>query len=145
MHDTASCLTANVLCHGDAHEPLVQSSDRVIVEKRRYEPDPQAPRGGFPLRLSSANVELVLAPKSLAGVRVVVTAGGTREPLDPVRALTNRSSGKMGFALAAEAARRGAESVLIAGASALPTPAGVRRIDVESALAGDGKDRKSVV
>ena len=82
----------------------------------------------------AAHVELVLAPKSLAGVRVVVTAGGTREPLDPVRALTNRSSGKMGFALAAEAARRGAESVLIAGASALPTPAGVRRIDVESAL-----------
>jgi phosphopantothenoylcysteine decarboxylase/phosphopantothenate--cysteine ligase len=82
----------------------------------------------------AAEADLLLAPKSLAGLRVVVTAGGTREPLDPVRALTNRSSGKMGFALAAEAARRGAESVLIAGPSALATPAGVRRLDVESAL-----------
>jgi phosphopantothenoylcysteine decarboxylase/phosphopantothenate--cysteine ligase len=82
----------------------------------------------------AAQVELLLAPKSLVGVRTVVTAGGTREPLDPVRALTNRSSGKMGFALAAEAALRGAESVLIAGPSAQPTPPGVTRIDVESAL-----------
>ncbi|HEU4431628.1 MAG TPA: bifunctional phosphopantothenoylcysteine decarboxylase/phosphopantothenate--cysteine ligase CoaBC [Myxococcota bacterium] len=82
----------------------------------------------------AAQVELLLAPKSLAGVRVVVTAGGTREPLDPVRAITNRSSGKMGFALAAEAALRGAECVLIAGASTQPTPAGVTRIDVASAL-----------
>jgi phosphopantothenoylcysteine decarboxylase/phosphopantothenate--cysteine ligase len=82
----------------------------------------------------AAEAELLLAPKSLAGTRVVVTAGGTREPLDPVRALTNRSSGKMGFALAAEAALRGAECVLIAGSSTQPTPAGVRRIDVTSAL-----------
>jgi phosphopantothenoylcysteine decarboxylase/phosphopantothenate--cysteine ligase len=82
----------------------------------------------------AAHAELLLAAQSLAGVRVVVTAGGTREPLDPVRALTNRSSGKMGFALAAEAARRGAECVLIAGPSALETPAGVTRVDVESAL-----------
>jgi phosphopantothenoylcysteine decarboxylase/phosphopantothenate--cysteine ligase len=82
----------------------------------------------------AARAELLLAPKGLAGLRVVVTAGGTREPLDPVRALTNRSSGKMGFALAAEAALRGAESILIAGQSSLPTPAGVTRIDVESAL-----------
>ncbi len=82
----------------------------------------------------AAQVELLLAPKSLLGVRVVVTAGGTREALDPVRAITNRSSGKMGFALAAEAALRGAECVLIAGQSPLPTPPGVTRIDVESAL-----------
>ncbi len=82
----------------------------------------------------AAEAELAFATCSLAGARVVVTAGGTREPLDPVRALTNRSSGKMGFALAAEAALRGAESVLIAGPSAQQTPPGVRRIDVESAL-----------
>jgi phosphopantothenoylcysteine decarboxylase/phosphopantothenate--cysteine ligase len=82
----------------------------------------------------AARVELLLAPKSLAGARVVVTAGGTREPLDPVRGLTNRSSGKMGFALAGEAALRGAETLLIAGPSGLPTPPGVTRIDVESAL-----------
>ncbi|MDX1650723.1 MAG: bifunctional phosphopantothenoylcysteine decarboxylase/phosphopantothenate--cysteine ligase CoaBC, partial [Myxococcota bacterium] len=80
-----------------------------------------------------AEAERVLAPQSLAGVRVLVTAGGTREPLDTVRALTNRSSGKMGFAVAAEAARRGAETLLVAGPCALPTPPGVRRVDVETA------------
>ena len=78
--------------------------------------------------------ELALGTRSLARERVLVTAGGTREPIDAVRALVNRSSGKMGFALAREAARRGAEVVLVAGPSALPTPAGVRRIDVETAL-----------
>src|SRR5262245_35846410 len=81
-----------------------------------------------------AALERLLGPASLAGERVLVTAGGTREPIDAVRAIVNRSSGKMGFALAAEAARRGAEVVLVAGPSALATPAGVRRVDVESAL-----------
>lgn len=64
---------------------------------------------------------------------VLVTAGPTREALDPVRYISNRSSGRMGFALANEAARRGARVVLIAGPVALPTPAGCERIDVESA------------
>jgi phosphopantothenoylcysteine decarboxylase/phosphopantothenate--cysteine ligase len=81
-----------------------------------------------------AAVELLLAPRTLAGERLLVTAGGTREPIDAVRAITNRSSGKMGFAIAAEAALRGAEVTLIAGPSALPTPPGVRRVDVETAL-----------
>ncbi|MFW6020831.1 MAG: bifunctional phosphopantothenoylcysteine decarboxylase/phosphopantothenate--cysteine ligase CoaBC [Guyparkeria sp.] len=71
--------------------------------------------------------------RDLAGQRVVVTAAGTREPIDPVRFIANRSSGRMGFAIAAEAARRGAEVTLIAGPSTLPTPAGVERIDVETA------------
>jgi phosphopantothenoylcysteine decarboxylase/phosphopantothenate--cysteine ligase len=79
-------------------------------------------------------LELLLGPASLVGERVLVTAGGTRERIDAVRALVNRSSGKMGFAIAAEAARRGAETVLVAGPSGLPTPPGVRRVDVESAL-----------
>ena len=67
------------------------------------------------------------------GLRVLVTAGGTREPIDPVRFLGNRSSGRMGFALASAAAGRGAEVTLIAANVALPAPAGVRRIDVETA------------
>jgi phosphopantothenoylcysteine decarboxylase / phosphopantothenate---cysteine ligase len=67
------------------------------------------------------------------GLRVLVTAGGTREPIDPVRFLGNRSSGRMGLALAAAAARRGAEVTLIAANVALSEPAGVRRIDVETA------------
>ena len=70
---------------------------------------------------------------SLAGVRVVVSAGPTFEDLDPVRFLGNRSSGKMGFAIAAAAARRGADTVLVAGPVHLPTPPGVARIDVRSA------------
>ena len=82
----------------------------------------------------AAEVDRLLAPQSLAGTRVLVSAGGTREALDPVRALTNRSSGKMGFAVAAEAARRGAQTVLVAAPTWLATPPGVRRIDVESAL-----------
>lgn len=65
--------------------------------------------------------------------RVIVTAGPTREPLDPVRVLTNRSSGKMGFAVAAAAAEAGAKVLLIAGPVHLATPAGVERIDVETA------------
>jgi len=79
-------------------------------------------------------VSLHLGPRTLAGQRVIVTAGGTREAIDPVRAITNRSSGKMGFAIAAEAARRGAAVMLVAGPSAEPTPPGVERVDVESAL-----------
>jgi phosphopantothenoylcysteine decarboxylase/phosphopantothenate--cysteine ligase len=71
----------------------------------------------------------------LAGLRVLVTAGPTFEDIDPVRFLGNRSSGKMGFAVAARAAARGAGVTLIAGPVALPTPAGVRRVDVRSALA----------
>jgi phosphopantothenoylcysteine decarboxylase/phosphopantothenate--cysteine ligase len=70
---------------------------------------------------------------SLAGRRVLVSAGPTYEDIDPVRFLGNRSSGRMGFALAAAAASLGAETVLVAGPVRLETPPGVRRIDVRSA------------
>ena len=79
----------------------------------------------------------LLAPSSTVhwpGKRVVITAGGTREPIDPVRFIANRSSGKMGFALAAAAAATGATVTLICGPNHLATPAGVTRIDVETAL-----------
>jgi phosphopantothenoylcysteine decarboxylase/phosphopantothenate--cysteine ligase len=81
-----------------------------------------------------AEVEALLPrpPGPWDGLRVLVTAGGTREPLDPVRFIGNRSSGRMGLALAAAAARRGAEVTLIAANVALPEPAGVRRIEVET-------------
>ncbi|HEU4905927.1 MAG TPA: bifunctional phosphopantothenoylcysteine decarboxylase/phosphopantothenate--cysteine ligase CoaBC [Solirubrobacterales bacterium] len=81
-----------------------------------------------------ARVEAVLpaGERPWDGKRVLVTAGGTREPLDSVRFLGNRSSGRMGLALAAAAARRGADVTLIAANVALPAPAGVRRIDVET-------------
>ena len=71
--------------------------------------------------------------KSLVGKRYIVTAGATIEPIDPVRYITNHSSGKMGYAIAEELAVRGAEVKLISGRTALATPAGVERIDVLSA------------
>lgn len=71
--------------------------------------------------------------RDLLGRKVLVTAGGTREPLDPVRYLGNRSTGRMGYAIAQEAAARGADVVLISAPSALPVPPGVRCISVETA------------
>jgi phosphopantothenoylcysteine decarboxylase / phosphopantothenate---cysteine ligase len=88
-------------------------------------------------RLGSAGAKpepQAAAGASLAGRHVVVTAGPTVEDLDPVRFLTNRSSGKMGFAIASAAAARGAEVTLIAGPVSLSTPPGVRRVNVRSAL-----------
>ncbi len=75
-----------------------------------------------------------LQPKRFAGCRVLLTAGPTFEALDPVRGLTNSSSGRMGFALAQACIEAGAEVTLVAGPVSLPTPAGVTRIDVTSAL-----------
>jgi len=72
--------------------------------------------------------------RDLDGTRVLVTAGGTREPIDPVRFLGNRSSGRMGFALAEVAASRGADVVLVAAPSELPTPPDVQRVDVTTAV-----------
>ena len=81
-----------------------------------------------------AQIAPLLAPAGpLLGRRVLLTAGPTRECIDPVRFVSNRSSGKMGFALAQSMREAGAEVVLISGPVSLPTPLGVRRIDVESA------------
>jgi phosphopantothenoylcysteine decarboxylase/phosphopantothenate--cysteine ligase len=74
-------------------------------------------------------------PKHLAGRRVLLTAGPTFEAIDPVRGISNTSSGKMGYALAQAAAEAGADVTLVSGPTALATPAGVRRIDVDSAAA----------
>ena len=77
--------------------------------------------------------EIVEAQQDLAGETVLVTAGPTCEDFDPVRFITNRSSGKMGYAVAEAAARRGAKVILISGPTALETPEGVERIDVRTA------------
>ena len=84
-----------------------------------------------------AEVVAHFQPKHLAGRRVLVTAGPTFEPLDPVRGLTNRSSGKMGFAIAQAAQEAGAAVTLVAGPVALATPRGVRRVDVTTAVEMD--------
>jgi len=80
-----------------------------------------------------AACQALLTPSTMDGLRVLVTAGGTREPIDSVRYIGNRSSGRMGLALATEAARRGAEVTLIAANVALASPRGLRRLAVETA------------
>jgi phosphopantothenoylcysteine decarboxylase / phosphopantothenate---cysteine ligase len=85
-----------------------------------------------PLELAE-RLQALLGSGALAGRRVLVTAGPTRERIDPVRFISNRSSGKMGFAVAQAAREAGASVVLVAGPVSLPTPAAVTRIDVESA------------
>ena len=86
-----------------------------------------------PAILAAIMTMLAGGPKPLAGRRAIVTAGPTAEPLDPVRMITNRSSGKQGYAISAALAALGAEVTLVSGPTALPAPAGVRRVDVESA------------
>ena len=84
-----------------------------------------------------AAIQSALSPQrgTLAGRHILVTAGPTHEPIDPVRFLSNRSSGKQGFAIAGALAALGARVTLVAGPVTLPTPPGVTRIDVETALA----------
>jgi len=79
------------------------------------------------------DLEAFFAPKTMAGQQVLVTAGPTYEAIDPVRGITNLSSGKMGFAIARAARMAGADVTLVAGPVHLPTPRGVQRIDVRSA------------
>ncbi|HKT76801.1 MAG TPA: bifunctional phosphopantothenoylcysteine decarboxylase/phosphopantothenate--cysteine ligase CoaBC, partial [Sphingobium sp.] len=104
-------------------------------------PDPEAiaaeidrllavPRAVDPL---AAQPDFEAAALPLAGRHVLITAGPTHEPIDPVRYIANRSSGKQGFAIAAAAARAGARVTLVTGPVHLPTPAGVTRVDVETA------------
>ena len=78
-------------------------------------------------------IEELLTPPTLKGLNILVTAGGTREPIDSVRFIGNRSSGRMGFALAQQAARRGAQVTLIAANTALAKPAGMTVIEVQTA------------
>jgi phosphopantothenoylcysteine decarboxylase / phosphopantothenate---cysteine ligase len=80
-----------------------------------------------------AEVQAVLGPRMLAGRRVLVSAGPTQEPIDPVRVITNLSSGKMGYAVARAASEAGAQVTLVSGPVALSAPAGVARIDVRTA------------
>jgi phosphopantothenoylcysteine decarboxylase / phosphopantothenate---cysteine ligase len=77
--------------------------------------------------------EALSSVRDLAGEKVLVTAGPTRENVDPVRYFSNRSSGKMGYAVAEAAAKRGAHVILVSGPTSLEAPAGVERIDVQSA------------
>ncbi|HYH40757.1 MAG TPA: bifunctional phosphopantothenoylcysteine decarboxylase/phosphopantothenate--cysteine ligase CoaBC [Burkholderiales bacterium] len=83
--------------------------------------------------IANAVAAQLVAPQALAGIRMLLTAGPTFEAIDAVRGLTNRSSGKMGYAVARAAVEAGAEVTLISGPTALPVPAGMERVDVTSA------------
>ena len=85
-----------------------------------------------PLAIAEQLVQF-FGPKPLTGHKLLLTAGPTREPIDPVRYISNHSSGKMGFALASAATQMGAEVTLVTGPVNLATPLGVKRVDVESA------------
>ncbi len=95
--------------------------------------DQGAGRMQEPAQIRDAIHDLLMRSGALRGKRVIVTAGPTREAIDPVRFVGNRSSGKMGFAVAAALVAQGADVTLVAGPVALATPGGVTRIDVESA------------
>jgi len=95
--------------------------------------EPEALRDALIEGVQARGPARAVSPGPLHGRSLVITAGPTQEAIDPVRFLGNRSSGRMGFAIAAAAARRGARVTLIAGPVALDTPAGVARIDVETA------------
>jgi phosphopantothenoylcysteine decarboxylase/phosphopantothenate--cysteine ligase len=90
-------------------------------------PEPEAILAAIAARLGAGS------GAALKGRHIIVTAGPTHEPIDPVRVIANRSSGKQGFAIAAALAERGADVTLVAGPVALPTPRGVTRLDVETA------------
>ncbi|HUW64651.1 MAG TPA: bifunctional phosphopantothenoylcysteine decarboxylase/phosphopantothenate--cysteine ligase CoaBC [Spirochaetia bacterium] len=88
-----------------------------------------------PARIVEKLLSLAAGRRDLAGYTVLVTAGATREPIDPVRFISNRSSGKMGFALAAAASARGARVILVSGAVEVAPPPGVQLVSVETARA----------
>jgi phosphopantothenoylcysteine decarboxylase / phosphopantothenate---cysteine ligase len=117
-------------------EDLYAVCERILAHHRTGAP---AQPGGIPgqREVTTHRVASAATPADehgLEGRTVVVSAGGTREPLDPVRYLGNRSSGKQGYALAAVAARRGAEVILVSANTALIPPAGVKVVPVQTAL-----------
>jgi phosphopantothenoylcysteine decarboxylase / phosphopantothenate---cysteine ligase len=130
--------------HTEMYEhPATQANIALLRERgiRVLEPEVGELAGGDtgigrmlePIDLRDAVASRLAEGKDLAGYRVLVTAGGTHEPIDPVRFVGNRSSGKMGYAIAANAARRGAAVTLVSAPTHLETPAGVEVVDVTTA------------
>ena len=109
----------------DILEQILPGTGRgsAIADRGDAAPDPSTSLAGPPSR----------SGEELKGKHILITAGPTHEPIDPVRVIANRSSGKQGFAIAAAAAQAGARVTLVAGPVSLPTPGGVARIDIETA------------
>ncbi|NHM25642.1 bifunctional phosphopantothenoylcysteine decarboxylase/phosphopantothenate--cysteine ligase CoaBC [Desulfofundulus sp. TPOSR] len=123
--------------------PAVQANLKRLVEMGYHILEPEAGRLACGVegrgRLPAPEVilehikGLISSPGDFGGIKVLVTAGGTREPLDPVRYISNRSSGKMGYALAAAAIQRGAAVTLVSAPTSLDPPAGAELVSVETA------------
>ena len=133
----APAMESNMLSH-----PATQEHVRLLRARGAHFVEPESGRlasGAVgpgrlaPPEMIASAVAALLAPGDLSGVRVLVTAGPTREPVDAVRYLSNRSSGKMGYALAAAAVRRGAQVSLVSGPTSLPEPTGCEVVRVERA------------
>ena len=134
----APAMDCDMFCHQATQENLAKLRERGVVILESPEGELASGLMGKgrmmePEQIVEAVDRLLSAEQNLAGKRVMVTAGATIEAIDPVRYISNHSTGKMGYAIAESLARRGAEVVLVSGKTALQTPQGVRRVDVCSA------------
>ena len=134
----APAMDCDMFCHVATQENLAKLRERGVIVLESPEGELASGLMGKgrmmePEQIVEA-IDHLLSPKqTLAGKRVMVTAGATIEAIDPVRYISNHSTGKMGYAIADALAKRGAEVVLVSGKTALATPQGVRRVDVLSA------------
>ena len=134
----APAMDCDMFCHVATQENLTKLRERGVIVLESPEGELASGLMGKgrmmePEQIVEA-IDRLLSPKqTLAGKRVMVTAGATIEAIDPVRYISNHSTGKMGYAIADALAKRGAEVVLVSGKTALATPQGVRRVDVLSA------------
>ncbi|MBQ5647797.1 MAG: bifunctional phosphopantothenoylcysteine decarboxylase/phosphopantothenate--cysteine ligase CoaBC [Alistipes sp.] len=134
----APAMDCDMFCHEATQENLAKLRERGVVILESPEGELASGLMGKgrmmePEQIVEAIDSLFKTEQTLAGKRIMVTAGATIEAIDPVRYISNHSTGKMGYAIADALAKRGAEVVLVSGKTALPTPQGVRRIDVLSA------------
>ena len=140
----APVLFAPAMHHQMYHNPATQENMRVLASRGYFFVEPGQGhlacgatgdgRLAEPPELAAAALEILFPQRPWAGLQVLISAGPTREKLDPVRYISNFSSGKMGYALAAAAHRWGANVTLVSGPTAIMPPAGVQTIFVESAL-----------
>ena len=134
----APAMDCDMFCHEATQENLAKLRERGVVILESPEGELASGLTGKgrmmePEQIVEAVDNILSAEQTLAGKHIMVTAGATIEAIDPVRYISNHSTGKMGYAIADALARRGAEVALVSGKTTLPTPCGVRRIDVVSA------------
>ena len=134
----APAMDCDMFCHTATQENLAKLRERGVVVLESPEGELASGLMGKgrmmePEQIVEAISQMLSPKQTLSGKRVMVTAGATVEAIDPVRYISNHSTGKMGYAIADALAKRGAEVVLVSGKTALQTPQGVRRVDVLSA------------